>query len=50
MRKFFAAILLGGMILAGVGLLRATATPSFCPMHCCHGPQDCPTPSCCARK
>ena len=50
MRKYVAAILLAGVVVLGAGLLRASAPPSFCPMHCCTGPDDCPTPSCCARK
>ena len=53
MKKLFTRIALGigAMLLVGGALLLATSERAAgCPHGCCTGPDDCPTPSCCARK
>jgi hypothetical protein len=52
MKKLLTRVILGvaALLLIGGGLLLATGEKSGCPHGCCTGPDDCPTPSCCARK
>ena len=50
MRKAVVTVVLTGLLLLGSGLVGRSTQSAACPMNCCHGPADCPTPACCARK
>jgi len=51
MRKRSLVLALAAVLLVGGGWLYAAYTAEAgCPAGCCHGPEDCPTPDCCAKK